>query len=115
MDTRVQTQLPIKLHVEFAANAVAQMNTKQLADRNREYATQAATRRRNVQWHYIFQGSDKENLFNNQELFCWTTTPRDDWCANGWFLTDFSQHVKFWYTWCLRLIVSLWVDVSQVV
>lgn len=36
---------------EFAANAVAQMNTKQLADRNREHATQAATRRRNVQWH----------------------------------------------------------------
>ncbi|XP_066028986.1 uncharacterized protein [Pocillopora verrucosa] len=37
---------------EFAANAVAQMNTKQLADRNREHATQAATRRRNVQWHF---------------------------------------------------------------
>ncbi|XP_066018874.1 uncharacterized protein [Pocillopora verrucosa] len=34
--TRVPAQLPIKLHVESATNVVAQVNTKQLADRNRD-------------------------------------------------------------------------------
>ena len=28
--------------------------------------------------------------------------PIDDWCANGCFLTDFSPHVKFWYTWLFK-------------
>nr|XP_058960843.1 uncharacterized protein LOC131787783 isoform X1 [Pocillopora verrucosa] len=37
--TRVSAQLPIKLHVESATNVVAQVNTKQLADRNREHRT----------------------------------------------------------------------------